>query len=69
MWTLTQYTKKRHKLYNLKNEIGHEFHYLCSCFILITKENSALKEYFRNKPNTLKFKELMTYKHKCDLKK
>ena len=49
MWTLAQYTKKRHKLCNLKNEIGHE--------------------YFRNKPNTLKFKELMAYKHKCDLKK
>ena len=71
MWTLVQYTnlKRRYKLCKFfKNEIGNEFHYLCSCFILITKENSALKEYFRNKPNTLKFKELMTYKQKCDLK-
>ena len=29
----------------------------------------CLKEHFRNKPNTRKFKELMTYKNEYDLKK
>jgi len=47
MWTLAQYTKRRYKLCNLKNEIGDEFHYLYSCFILITKENSALKNIYK----------------------
>jgi len=43
MWMLVQYTKRKYKLCNLKNEIGNEFHYLFSCFILMTKENYALK--------------------------
>jgi hypothetical protein len=33
-----------------KNEIGDEFHYLFSCFILITKNNSALKNILETNP-------------------
>ena len=37
-------------------------------FYLNNQIKFCIKEYFRNKPNSLKFKELMTYKQKCDLK-
>lgn len=43
----------------LKNEIGDDFQYVFSCFIL---RKFCIKEHFRNKFNTLKFKELVTYK-------
>jgi hypothetical protein len=35
--------------------------------ILITKENFTFKEKFRNRPNTLEFKEIMTSKNKYNL--
>jgi hypothetical protein len=34
----------------LENEIGDEFHYLFSSFILITKEISALKNILETNP-------------------
>ena len=37
--------------------------------ILITKENFTFKEKLRNRPNTLKLKELMRSKSKYDLQK
>ena len=37
--------------------------------ILITKENFTFKEKFRNRPNNLEFKEIMTSKNKYNLQK
>jgi hypothetical protein len=66
---MVQYTKIRYKLCNLKNEICDEFHYLFSCFILVTKENSALKSILETNPILYNSRILMTYTNKCDLKK
>ena len=52
-----------------KHEIGDEFHYLFSCDNFNNKRKLYIKEKFRNKPNTLKFKEIMPSKNKYDLQK
>ena len=53
----------------LKNEIGDEFHYLFSCDNFNNQRKLYIKEKLRNRPNTLKFKEIMTSKNKYDLQK
>jgi hypothetical protein len=52
-----------------KNEIGDEFHYLFSCDNFNNQRKLYIQERFRNRPNTLKFKEIMTSKNKYDLQK
>ena len=53
----------------LKKEIGDEFHYLFSCENFNNQMKLYIKENFRNRPNTLKVKEIMTSKNKYDLQK
>ena len=52
-----------------KNEIGDEFHYLFSCDHFNNQRKLYIKETLRNRPNTLKFKKIMTSKSKCHLQK
>jgi hypothetical protein len=52
-----------------KNEIGDEFHYLFTCDNINNQRKLYLQEKFRNRPNSLIFKEIMTSKNKYDLKK
>jgi hypothetical protein len=52
-----------------KNEIGDEFHYLFSCDHFNNHRKLYIKEKFRNRPNTLKFTEIMTSKNKYNLQK
>ena len=52
-----------------KNEIDDEFHYLFSCDNCINQRTLYIKEMFRNRPNTLKFKKNITSKNKYDLQK
>ena len=42
-----------------KNEIGDEFHYLFTCDNINNQRKLYLKEKFRNRPNSLIFKEIM----------
>ena len=42
------------------NDIGDEFHYLFTCPFFNNSRKTLLKPYYYNKPNTLKFKQLMT---------
>jgi hypothetical protein len=55
--------------YVKKNEIGDELNYLFSCDQFNNQRKLYIKEKFRNRLNTLKFKELMTSKNKYDLEK
>ena len=67
---LVQYIKRRKNLYIMfKNEIGDEFHYLFSCDNFNNQRKLYIKKKFRNRPNTLKFKEIMISKNKYDLQK
>ena len=43
--------------------------FLLHVIILITPKKLYIKEKFRNRPNTLKFKEIITFKNKYDLQK
>ena len=52
-----------------KNEIGSESHYLFSCDHFNNQRKLYIKEKLRNRPNTLKLKELMRSKSKYDLQK
>jgi hypothetical protein len=50
-----------------KNEIEDEFHYLFSCDNFNNQRKLYIKENFRNRPNTRKFKEIVISKRKKKL--
>ena len=47
-----------------KNDIGDEFHYLLICPSFATERNALLKQYYFQRPNIIKYKELLTTKNK-----
>lgn len=47
-----------------KNDIGDEFHYLFTCPFFAGERAALIKPYFYNRPNILKFKELLQSRNK-----
>jgi hypothetical protein len=52
-----------------KNQIGDEYHYIFECTNLSEKRNSLLPKHLIERPNIIKFKNLMTSKRKPILQK
>ena len=45
------------------NDLGDEFHYLFKCSSLSLERTQLIKPYYRNRPNVIKFNQLMSSKH------
>ena len=51
------------------NPIGDEFHYILQCPHFEQNRKNLIPSYFRNRPNVLNFKNIMTVAKKSDLLK
>ena len=52
-----------------RNDIGDEFHYILQCRYFEQNHKHLIPSYFRNRPNVLKFKNIMTVTKISDLLK
>ena len=50
-----------------QNDIGDEYHYLLKCEHFSEQRKQFIKKYYYNKPNTIKFNQLMNLKNKTEL--
>ena len=51
------------------NDTGDDFHYILQCRYFERNRKHPIPGYFRNRPNVLKFKNIMTVTKKSDILK
>jgi hypothetical protein len=54
-------------MYNNKNELGDEFHYILDCPFFEQYRNIYIPKYYYSRPNVLKYKLLLSSKKKSEL--